>query len=74
MKPENLMDSKLKCVFESGTEAKDSAAVQDMEPPVAVQEAKVTKATKVSSVKASPKVAAKLLKTSLHFNFLYTFF
>lgn len=55
MKPENLMDSKLKCVFESGSEAKD-AAVQDIEPPVAVQEAKVTKAPKVSSVKASPKV------------------
>jgi hypothetical protein len=51
------MDSKLKCVFSSGSEV---PASQDCVKEAPVQEKKVTKTNKVSNVKSSIKVFAPL--------------
>lgn len=55
--PDRLMDSKLKCVFSSGSEV---PASQDCVKEAPVQEKKITKTNKVSSVKSSIKVFAQL--------------
>jgi hypothetical protein len=55
--PDRLMDSKLKCVFSSGSEV---PASQDCVKEAPVQEKKVTKTNKVSNVKSSIKVFAPL--------------
>lgn len=55
--PDRLMDSKLKCVFSSGSEV---PASQDCVKEAPVQEKKITKTNKVSSVKSSIKVFAPL--------------
>lgn len=56
--PENLMDSKLKCVFESGTTENASAIAAPAEGDTGAE--KKVKPAKVNTLKASPKVGTQV--------------